>query len=234
MTVEKENLIKICPRCLVAKEYSHFNKSRSSKDGCQVYCRDCVKRERVVNRQRIALYEKNYRDKNKEERKLAGKAYYQKNKEKILESHRAYRLLNVDDVRKKDLKRNVLRYKNPIYRIGCLVRRSVRECISKGGFRGSFRYLPYSPRELYAHLLSNMPDGMEAEDLNSPRVHIDHIIPLSFFIRKYSEEMLNPESEAFQKAWSLSNLQPLWAKDNLSKSDKVEYCEEVIACQQLT
>jgi 5-methylcytosine-specific restriction endonuclease McrA len=44
--------------------------------------------------------------------------------------------------------------------------------------------------------------------------HIDHIIPLSRF--KFTSS-IDPE---FQAAWALSNLRPLWAKENLVKNKK--------------
>ena len=44
--------------------------------------------------------------------------------------------------------------------------------------------------------------------------HIDHIIPQSKLLY---DSMDHPN---FQKCWALENLQPLWAKDNISKSNK--------------
>ena len=44
--------------------------------------------------------------------------------------------------------------------------------------------------------------------------HVDHVIPLSFF--KYD----STDDVEFKFCWSLENLQPLWAEDNISKSDK--------------
>ena len=34
---------RICPSCGIEKEHSEFNNSRSTKDGLQCYCKDCIK-----------------------------------------------------------------------------------------------------------------------------------------------------------------------------------------------
>lgn len=46
--------------------------------------------------------------------------------------------------------------------------------------------------------------------------HIDHKIPVSAFKFK------KPEDEDFKLCWSLKNLQPLWAFDNISKKNKID------------
>ena len=45
--------------------------------------------------------------------------------------------------------------------------------------------------------------------------HIDHILPDSSFY------YVSTEDDEFKKCWALSNLQPLWAIDNLKKSNKI-------------
>lgn len=41
-------------------------------------------------------------------------------------------------------------------------------------------------------------------------IHIDHVVPLRMFDLTDDEQVAS--------AWALSNLQPLWAKDNLAKA----------------
>lgn len=73
--------------------------------------------------------------------------------------------------------------------------------------------------ELMDHLESKFQDGMNWE--NYGEWHIDHIKPLSMF------DLTNEED--FKIAVHYKNLQPLWAIDNLKKSNKVskEYGNEL-------
>ena len=65
--------------------------------------------------------------------------------------------------------------------------------------------------ELCDHLESLFIDGMSWE--NFSKWHIDHIRPLSSF------DMLDPSERS--RANHFSNLQPLWALDNLKKSNRM-------------
>lgn len=69
----------------------------------------------------------------------------------------------------------------------------------------------YSVEELKTHIERQFLRGMSW--VNMADWHIDHIVPKSSFT--YS----SPEDESFKACWALTNLRPLWAKDNLSKSD---------------
>ena len=72
----------------------------------------------------------------------------------------------------------------------------------------------YSLKELMIHLERQFHDGMTWE--NADEWHVDHIIPLSSF------SFYSYECDEFKAAWAITNLRPLWAKDNLEKSDKIE------------
>lgn len=65
--------------------------------------------------------------------------------------------------------------------------------------------------ELKSHLESKFVEGMSWG--NRKGWHIDHIIPLSAF------DLSDPEQ--LRKACHYTNLQPLWAKDNIIKSNKL-------------
>lgn len=64
---------------------------------------------------------------------------------------------------------------------------------------------------LVKYIESKFLDGMSWD--NRSRWHIDHIIPISRF------DLRDPAQQA--AAFHYTNLQPLWAEDNLRKSDKV-------------
>lgn len=79
--------------------------------------------------------------------------------------------------------------------------------------RITIQYLPYTIDELIQHLQSKFKKGMTWK--NYGKWHIDHIIPESFFSYK------DLGDREFQKCWALENLQPLWAKENRKKSNKL-------------
>lgn len=73
--------------------------------------------------------------------------------------------------------------------------------------QGGISRLPYTLRELMAHLESRFRPGMSWENYGS--WHVDHIIPCAAFDLT--------DEDQFQLCWSLANLQPLWAAENCSK-----------------
>lgn len=92
-----------------------------------------------------------------------------------------------------------------------------RRLIGKSG-NSCFECLGYSIDELISHLESKFQPGMTWE--NYGEWHIDHVIPDSWFnYREYGDE-------DFIKCWSLDNLQPLWAEDNLRKGDTYDLSEK--------
>jgi hypothetical protein len=76
----------------------------------------------------------------------------------------------------------------------------------------TFKLLNYTPEELKQHLEAQFQPGMTWD--NYGEWHIDHIKPDSWF------NYLSTEDESFKQSWAITNLQPLWAKENIAKSNK--------------
>lgn len=70
----------------------------------------------------------------------------------------------------------------------------------------------YTLEDLMAHLERQFAAGMCWANIG--QWHVDHIVPKSAFVYEQAEDA------AFREAWALTNLRPLWAKDNLSKGPK--------------
>jgi hypothetical protein len=70
-----------------------------------------------------------------------------------------------------------------------------------------------SIKDLRLYLESLWQPGMSWETYGTDGWHIDHILPCASF------DLLDPEQQ--RKCFHYTNLQPLWAKDNLRKHDNV-------------
>ena len=116
------------------------------------------------------------------------------------------------DKRNKNKKRQNERYfKNKVsFNFSRRMRKSLNNL--KGG-RSWEALAGYTLKELKAHLEAKFTNGMSWE--NYGEWHIDHIIPLSNFV------FTDTNSNEFKECWSLQNLQPLWAIENIKKSNKM-------------
>lgn len=76
--------------------------------------------------------------------------------------------------------------------------------------------LGYSAEDLKAHLERGFTSGMTWENYGSAW-HVDHCVPQSSFKFQAASD------SEFQACWALSNLRPLYALDNMRKSNKRVY-----------
>ncbi len=68
--------------------------------------------------------------------------------------------------------------------------------------------LGYSVQELKAHLESQFTEGMTWDKFFGGGIHIDHVIPRMNFNYVSSNDL------QFKQCWALSNLRPIWPKEN--------------------
>ncbi len=103
------------------------------------------------------------------------------------------------------------RQADPSFRLESAFRANIWHALKKGNTRGRIvRRVGYSIADLMAHLESRFQPGMTWQ--NYGKWHVDHIKPVSRF------NCLDPVE--FAACWALSNLQPLWARDNIAKGAK--------------
>lgn len=82
-----------------------------------------------------------------------------------------------------------------------------------------FRLVGWNMPEFRAHMEPLFEEGMSWS--NHGDWHIDHVKPVSYF------EFDDFNDKGFKKCWDLSNLQPLWALENLSKGGTNTYLNQV-------
>ena len=165
----------------------------------QDYINDCIRYKRHENPDYYNAICKRYRDRNKEKRRIVCTKWRKANPEK----------------------NNLIQKKSRIKRRGTSEGK-LNHCISVGmntSLRGNKRgrkwelWVGCSLDDLKMHIEMQFTDGMTWDRYLSGEIHIDHIIPLSYF------DMSDPEQQ--KRAWHYTNLQPLWAKDNIRKSNKI-------------
>lgn len=76
------------------------------------------------------------------------------------------------------------------------------------------RFLGYKMTDLRAHLEAQFTDGMDWAAFCEGRIHIDHRRPVALFDLEDTEQV--------RACWGMDNLQPLWARDNMTKGAKYD------------
>jgi len=94
-------------------------------------------------------------------------------------------------------------------RISCAIK-------SQGAYKATktIKLVGCSVKELKEYIEKQFTDGMNWDNYGKKGWHIDHILPCAGFNLIEKEEQ--------QKCFHYTNLQPLWAQENLSKNCKVE------------
>lgn len=184
---------------------------------------------RKVNKEKIKESDKMYRKTNKEVLKFKKKIYrdlhkpqmkrYRElNKDKIKEKTVQYRTVNRNRIKKV---RNVYytsrKKKDPLFKLSCDIRSAILRNIKSKSYTKKSKtaqILGCSFEFLHKHLKQTFENNYFIPfDQNTRKVHIDHIIPVSS--AKNEEEVL--------KLNHFSNLQYLYAEDNMAKADKLNW-----------
>lgn len=228
----------LCSKCKVPKDRSDFNKDKYQKNGLKSACRECTKGmyKKWSSSEVGQLYRKEYDSQryweNLPREKKRMKKWRDANREYCIEQTREWRKNNPDKVKATQKHR----YDDPVrrnarnawyrkkrredmnYRIAGSLRSRLRAATyaqlkGKSPKKGSaIENLGCSMEEFLLHLSSQFQLGMSWD--NYGEWHIDHVLPLSGFDLSAPEQV--------KKVCHYTNLQPLWAEDNVRKGCKAQ------------
>jgi hypothetical protein len=194
--------LKKCNKCNKFRDIIEFSKDCDKKDGLRTICKICGKKKYLENRdkeiERVKTYQNNNREIVLKQKLISAKKYFIKNREKIKKYQKNY----MSNRRKTDILFKLSdRLRSRLY--GFLK----KNCINKSN--ETFGLVGCTPQELKIHLEEKFAQGMSWD--NQGKWHIDHKIPLSS--AKTEEELYN--------LCHFTNLQPMWAIDNIKKGSKI-------------
>lgn len=198
--------IKKCTKCSNNKLISQFRKQSKGRFGVMSVCKSCQsnieKYNRLIGNTTSTERNKRFRENNPDKIKKYLKDYSNKNKEKRKEYDKNYRINNRKLINKQGREYYIL---NPHLKAWRSVLKSQLRRMGKTKEGNTIDLLGYSALELKLHMELLFTEGMTWD--NHGEWHIDHIKPLSSFNKETHPSVVN----------ALSNLQPLWAKDNRDK-----------------
>jgi hypothetical protein len=240
--------MKQCKRCTIKKSLDQFGDNKHNKDAKSSYCKECERLRgieyRNKNREKVNQSAKNWRNNNPEDYKKTIEKYLEKNpnmtateRTKIYRQDINYREKekkrlkdnyknNVETLREKNKKyyhenKKLIRKKNNewknnkrktdgFYRMKINLRHRLRNYLfEESKSKRTYDIVGLDKLEFKSYVESKFTEGMTWE--NYGKWHLDHIIPLCQAKDNNDALLLN----------HYTNLQPLWAEDNLRKNRKI-------------
>ncbi len=197
---------KTCSRCGENKGISYFTTRKASFDGLQPKCKECERLYRDKNKERRRVLQKAWDDSHRERKSFLFSRWVKEN----VENRAAYQK-NYGP--KYEASRKLV---DPEYKMVRLLRRRLLHALKGAAKKGSaINLLGCTVGQARHHLetlFHSNPETGEVMSWDNHGVHgwhIDHIRPLASFNLQDVEQLAN--------ACHYTNLQPLWAKENLAK-----------------
>jgi len=191
--------MKTCSKCNIEKELLEFYKQTRRVDGLHPWCKLCCKSYELVNieakRQRL-------------------RRWRLRNPERVKELSNVYKITRKDKIRiEQNNWQKKARKEREIFILAQNMRARIRLALKNNQKQGStLEALDCSFEQLKKHLESKFQPEMSWDNYGKNGWHIDHIKPLSIFNLK--------DNEQYKEAFRYTNLQPLWAEDNLKKGNR--------------
>lgn len=190
--------------------YDSPMKSTQAKENNRLYMVDYVANNRAaVNARKRERYQRV-----KDEEAIKRKVYYGKNREKILPVVRRYAKANGPKIYRRACVRHAFVPEDAaVYHMRSILRVAFKWKNPKENCAAA-SYLGCSVTEAKNYIASKFESGMSWDNWGLHGWHVDHIRPVSSF-------------DFDDPAWAYevshyTNLQPLWAEDNMAKGSKWE------------
>lgn len=206
---------KKCSKCNQEKLFDQFYKKTSSKDGLMSYCKSCdserTKKYLAENKEKSQLRHKQYYELNSDKIKSRVSKYYKENVEIILEYQKEYSKLNKHKVsqKKKIYRENNKEYFREYYEY--YYNLNTPDYVARANKRRAAK-LKALPKWLTKEELEQIKELYTCAQMfklyTGQEYHVDHIVPLQ------GENVCG-----LHVPW---NLQVIPAKENLSKSNKLQ------------
>lgn len=195
-----------CPSCKENKDECEFSHDRVTKTGFYYQCKSCqkisYKKWYVKNKERLIRKAAEWNKNNPSKKAKCNRNWCKKHPDRMKFFYRKY---------SKKIRATLKGRLNHI--MACSIWHAIHD--SKNG-RGWEILVGYTLDDLKAHLEKQFRDGMNWKKFMKGKIHVDHKIPISAF------NFTKPEHIDFRRCWALSNLQPLWAKENIQKHNKLD------------
>lgn len=233
--------------CGEEKEITEFAiEKRNKRDGRRASCKKCtsekIKKYFKDNPEKKKAFDKEYYEKLREKKLAQKKEYYLRKREEILAKRKEYHKENLDKIKQRqkdyrerrgdELREKIRQYhrKNALLltrkkearklvddlfafkeRTRMLIKNSFYR-LKHNKARRTLDILGADWETVKNHIVSQFTDGMTWEAFVAGDIHIDHIVPLATATCEEDIVRLN----------HYTNLQPLWALDNLKKGATFE------------
>jgi len=211
---ERRKRVKVLKSLLSAEDLKEFERLRKIKQSAKW---------RAGNPEKVTAQKAKWRVENPEKVKQDNARWkaenpdyhanwYVENTEKAKQDHARWKAENPEKIRAQQAKR---RTEDPFYRLRCNMRNACTRVVKQLSLgkkpMSTFKWIGCSPEELKAHLESLFTKGMTWQ--NYGEWHVDHIRPICSFT-----------AEEWEQVNHYTNLRPLWAEDNITKSafDKLQ------------
>ena len=211
--MEEEIKYKKCTKCGEEKPFTReyfYKKGHTLTSRCKLCIKEDRKNYHIENKEIICYKKRQYTKNNKEKISKIKKLYYENNKEIILLKRKNY-LKNGGNLTYNEWCKQK-RKKDGFFSKITSIRNRINQILKQKRINknnNTIKYIGCDLKNLKEYIETQFTEGMSWD--NQGEWHLDHYYPVSLAETEEDMYIFN----------HYTNFQPLWAKDNLSKSNKV-------------